>query len=159
MAGYNGPLLDYVTFLKGSSGEVLGGGTDIHGIPANLSNFEGCIFMLLGSSSFSIESATEFQILIQGTNTSSTQFASTGFATYTTGQYVIKSTAPTVGMDYRFWAIDVYKPLHKFVKMRVKNSTGVFNMLSMPYAPKRIGSTELRDSTYIGGSTRFVGAT
>ena len=152
-----GHLLDEIKIVRASSARLLGGGTQMHGIPVNTAGFEGALFLLIGSTAFSIEATTHIRMRIKGTNTSSTQFASTGFKWLTTGNAnMCQTTAPTAGQNFRVMALDVYKPEHQFLKASISGATGGFNMLCLLYGPRRLGSTELRDSTYLAKTKKLT---
>ena len=151
-----GHLLDQVRILKASSGLLTGGGAVKYGIPINMAGWEGCLFMSIGSSNFAVCGATDIRMRVKGTNTSSTQFNSTGFQYLTTEVNVIRTTAPVVGWDRRLMAIDVYKPQHQFLKVCVNGATGSFKYIAMLYGPKRLGSSELRGTTFLAGTTKLT---
>lgn len=152
-----GHLLDQIKIVRGSSARLLGGGTQMHGIPVNMAGFEGALFLLLGSTAFACEATTHIRMRIKGTNTSSTQFASTGFKWLTTGAAnMAQTTEITAGQNFRIMAIDVYKPEYQFLKASVSGATGGFNLLTLLYGPRRLGSTELNDSTYIAAYKKLT---
>lgn len=151
-----GHLLDEISILKASSGMFMGGGAAKHGIPINTAGYEGCLFLAIGSSNFAVCGATHIMMRIKAANTSSTQLNSTGFKYLTTGVNVIRTTEPIVGWDRRIMAIDVYKPEYQFLKATVNGATGNFKYLALLYGPRRLGSTELRDSTFYAGSKKLT---
>ncbi len=151
-----GHLLDEIKIVRASSGIVKGAGIVMHGIPVNTAGWEGVLFMSIGSSNFGVCGATDIRMRIKATNTSSTQFNSTGFKYLTTEVNILRTTAPTPSWDRRIMAIDVYKPEYQFMKCSVNGATGNMQYMAILYGPRRLGSTQARSSTCLGGTTKLT---
>jgi len=158
-------LLDNIEILKGSSGRMMGTGTTAHidGIPINMADAEGCLFLVLGNTGFGQEATTHFTMAIKGSNTSSTEWSSTAYSFLGSSETVIYTTqilGADVGFDYKMFAVDCYKPLTKYVKATVKEATGTFEVIAIKYGLRRMGTTSMwRDSTWFGGTTRLISPT
>jgi len=125
------------------------------GVAIDMSGFEGVMFILHGSSL--MESSTGMRLSAKGCATT----AGTWVA-YQSG--ADSTSAPATGsFDKKIYAIDFYKPLKRYIRAVVTDCSsdvgGAFTVTAIQYGARYPGSTNLRDSTYLGAVALAVGAT
>lgn len=155
-------LIDHIEIRPGASSLLIGGGsTGLNGIPVNMVGCDGCMFILWGTTGFGQEATTHMWFYLKGSNTSSTQAASTAYARI--GSSVVTSIKTTAvgaanaaNRDRMVMAIDYAHPQFKFVKACVQEATGKFDFIAMKYNLRGPGNTEWRDSTFLAATTRFI---
>lgn len=119
----------------------------------DMAGFEGVMFILMGSSL--LEGSTDIELQAKG-STSST-------GTYTTYASAAASTMATGTYDRKMLVLDVYKPLKRYIKPVVAGASSDVkfckSVAAIQYGARTPGSTQLRDSTYVGNVAVVVGAT
>lgn len=158
-------LIDHIEIRPGASNLLIGGGnTGLNGIPVNMAACDGCLFILWGTTAFGQEATTHMWFYLKGSQTSSTQAASTAYSRIgSSAVSSIKTTAVgaanAANRDRMVMAIDYAKPQFKFVKACVQEATGKFDFIAIKYNLRGPGNTEWRDSTFLGPTTRLIGTT
>jgi len=132
-----------------------------HVSPAvDMKGYDGVMFIYMGSSKFTANTTgATFHVKVGATTAAMINASTATFA--------MTLTTPTSNnWNQKTVAVDVYKPLHRYIQARVKvgfATTGntKTQWLALQYASKRPGSTAMLDrgttgSTGIGGSTSFI---
>ena len=125
------------------------------GVAIDMAGFEGVMFILHGTSL--MESSTGMRLSAKGaTSTAGTWVA------YQSG--ADSTAAPATGsFDAKIYAIDFYKPLKRYIRAVVTDCSSdvlsAYSVTAIQYGARYPGSTNLRDSSYIGAVALAVGAT
>ena len=145
-------LLNSVRITRGIN--AMSSGSSAIGNELDMSGFEGVLFIAVGSS------------VMRGSSSVTLKAAG---STATGGTFVnYSSYAATTGMsnnsfDYKLLCLDVYRPLKRYVKPVVggASSSGLHTrgVVAIQYGARTPGSTQLRDSTYVGKYATIVSAT
>lgn len=136
-----------VTRIRGHIGKT----TFYSTIAIDMSGFEGCCFIAIGSSLLAASSSPHAKLQIQGST------ASTGI--WKTYDGYVSSTKPVTGsQNYRLLAADVYRPCtYRYLRTKLTCATSSDirwdGILAIQYDPKVAGTTDMYDSTTIAGST------
>lgn len=150
----NGPLSYDVRITRGMNGQSTASGST--GNELDMSGFEGVMFILHGSSL--MEASTNVSLKASGSTASGGTFVE-----YDSSVTVAQSTMTTGSFNNKILCLDLYKPLKQYVKPIVAGASsdvaGAFTITALQYGARVPGSTELRDSTYVGGYGVSVGAT
>lgn len=123
----------------------------------DMSGFEGCVFVAMGSSKFNATKA--YTMTVYG----STSAATTSQTTYGT----VSSTAnlPSTGsVDRKIMAIDCYKPEKRYLRLLMSSTaTGastdyINNVIAIKYGARKPGSSALNTSTSVWVSGVIIGS-
>lgn len=150
----NGPLSYDVRLTRGINGQSSNSGST--GNELNMSGYEGVMFILHGSSL--MEGSSDISLKASGSTASGGTFVE-----YDSGVTVAASTMATGSFDKKILCLDVFKPLKQYIKPIVAGASSdvatCFTITALQYGSRTPGSTDLRDSTYVGGLGVSVGAT
>lgn len=116
----------------------------------DMSGFDGVLFMAVGST---LLNSTAGYAIVQSATANSTA------TTYNTTAIAFTNMS-TATLNYKNLVVDVYKPTHRYVRMIVTGaSSGHMRCIAaLQYGARRQGTTDLRDSTTITGSTFVKGS-
>jgi len=153
----NNNLLSYVNIIKASTARITGA-TTIHSKAVDMAGFEGCLFVLVGSTllmgtSGSTAGVKKVQLYVKGSTASAGTFARyTGFAGSSSGL--------AAGVNDRVLMVDCYRPEKRYLKACVKGASSANSqidcIMAIQYSGKRPGSSALQNSTTVVGSTVMV---
>ena len=121
----------------------------------DMSGFEGCLFILHGTSL--MENSAGATLKAAGSTASGGTFVA---YSQTAASTHIQATA---SFDRKMITLDVYKPLKRYVKCLVTGNSSdtkiPFTVTAIQYGGRYGGSTNYRDSTYIAQASVCLGAT
>lgn len=123
----------------------------------DMSDCDGCLFMLVGST---VSGSSKLTIVAQGATANSTVGAKTYAVTP-----ISSSTGYGIGtgsFDYRLAMVDVLKPHYRYNRIRVDGATGILNTwewVMIKHHLRKHGSTFTNQSTTIGIGCSTVMAT
>jgi len=123
------------------------------GLSIDMSGFEGCLFVLHGTS---LMAGTTYALRAKG--------AASSAGPWVFYEPSVSSTLVTTGtFNYRIMALDMYKPLKRYIRASIPTATTDVKtarlVTAIQYGARYPGSTNLYDSTTLAGVTLAVGAT
>ena len=146
-------LIDNIKISNAMTEASSGTGTST-GLALDMSGFEGCLFILHGTTIFG--STTTVKLRAKG--------ATSTAGTWVFYEPIVSSTVCTAAsFNYRIFALDMYKPLKRYIRPCITGQTSDLKIArtvtAIRYGARYPGSTNLYDSTTLAGITLAVGAT
>ena len=147
-------LLRNINIIKATTARVTGV-TTAHSKVVDMAGYEGCLFVLVGSTllmgtSGSTAGVKKVQLYCKA----STASAGT-YVRY--GGFAGSSSGLAAGVNKRLLCLDVYRPEKRYLKATVKGASSANSqidcILALQYNARRPGSSAIMASTTVTGST------
>jgi len=107
---------------------------------ADVSNAEGVLFIVIGSSHATAKT-TESYFHLQGSSYSSAGWTLLGSSA------LLSSTKYATGQTEKYLMVDCYKPTRKFVRLCSHHTTGDISVVGIKYGMRLQGSTDVLGRT------------
>lgn len=143
-------LLRCVDIIKATTVRLTGSSSALSKA-IDMSGFEGCLFIAVGST-LTASNSSKMKLFVKSSTASG--------GTYTKSLYYAGSSSGlAAGVNKRLLCLDVYKPTERYLKAFLQHTTKVDAILAIRYGAKRPGSSALMNSTTVAGSTVYVSPT